>query len=260
MNRNCSTVDVRRASPVYPMPWLSKRRLEPHYAAPVSLEGETRPGRSRLAARWQFGSINAAAADRRPLGMAAGATGAFLLPWQLSVLAGWDVAAVVRRRFCVDRSSPCSMQRRRGGRHAGRRQPKAVDLIVVVACLISLVGVVLGLAHARNHSGAVSSVLTGDRRLHGVLVVVHRAHPVRAALRTPLLQRTARRNRLRRRDEPPDYLDFVYVAFTVGMTFQVSDTDIAERAIRRSVDSSRDSCRTCSARSSSASPSTWSAT
>ena len=31
----------------------------------------------------------------------------------------------------------------------------------------------------------------------------------------------------------PDYGDFAYPAFTVGMTFQVSDTTIDERTIRR---------------------------
>ena len=36
-------------------------------------------------------------------------------------------------------------------------------------------------------------------------------------------------------DEAPDYLDFAYVAFTVGMTFQVSDTDVQARRIRRTV-------------------------
>jgi uncharacterized membrane protein len=36
-------------------------------------------------------------------------------------------------------------------------------------------------------------------------------------------------------DEPaPDYMDFAYVAFTVGMTYQVSDTNITSRAIRMS--------------------------
>ena len=33
----------------------------------------------------------------------------------------------------------------------------------------------------------------------------------------------------------PDYRDFAYVAFTVGMTFQVSDTDIASSHMRRVV-------------------------
>ncbi len=32
--------------------------------------------------------------------------------------------------------------------------------------------------------------------------------------------------------EDPDYLDFAYTAFTIGMTFQVSDTDITRREMR----------------------------
>ncbi len=36
-------------------------------------------------------------------------------------------------------------------------------------------------------------------------------------------------------DAPPDYQDFAYVAFTVGMTFQVSDTDVQKRVIRRTI-------------------------
>jgi len=35
--------------------------------------------------------------------------------------------------------------------------------------------------------------------------------------------------------EAPDYGDFAYLAFTVGMTFQVSDTAITSREIRRTV-------------------------
>ena len=33
-------------------------------------------------------------------------------------------------------------------------------------------------------------------------------------------------------DEPPAYVDFAYLAFTLGMTFQVSDTDLTTRRIR----------------------------
>lgn len=35
--------------------------------------------------------------------------------------------------------------------------------------------------------------------------------------------------------EKPDYLDFAYFAFVIGMTFQVSDIQITSRAIRRTV-------------------------
>src|SRR6266700_3615849 len=34
-------------------------------------------------------------------------------------------------------------------------------------------------------------------------------------------------------DDPPDYADFAYVALTIGMTFQISDTAISKRPIRR---------------------------
>ena len=36
-------------------------------------------------------------------------------------------------------------------------------------------------------------------------------------------------------DERPDYWDFVYFAFVIGMTFQVSDVGITHREIRRTV-------------------------
>ncbi|MGO9510153.1 MAG: DUF1345 domain-containing protein, partial [Mycobacterium sp.] len=35
--------------------------------------------------------------------------------------------------------------------------------------------------------------------------------------------------------EPPRFRDFAYVAFTVGMTYQVSDTEIGSMAIRATV-------------------------
>jgi uncharacterized membrane protein len=36
-------------------------------------------------------------------------------------------------------------------------------------------------------------------------------------------------------DEPPDYWDFVYFSFVIGMTSQVSDVAVASRTIRRTV-------------------------
>jgi len=34
-------------------------------------------------------------------------------------------------------------------------------------------------------------------------------------------------------DEPPDYYDFTYLALTIGMTYQVSDTDLTAKPVRR---------------------------
>ncbi len=36
-------------------------------------------------------------------------------------------------------------------------------------------------------------------------------------------------------DRPPDYMDFAYFAFVIGMTFQVSDVQIATRSFRQLV-------------------------
>ena len=32
--------------------------------------------------------------------------------------------------------------------------------------------------------------------------------------------------------KPPDYADFAYLAFTVGMTFQISDTNLRTSSLR----------------------------
>ena len=169
-----------------------------------------------------------------PLGIVAAVALAFFCPWQLAVLVGWDVAAI----FVVgsvwtfvavlDATDTQRVSTREDDSHA------VVDLIMVGACLISLVGVVVGLAYARGHAGAVSSVLTGDAVFTVFLswFTVHTLFVLRYA-------------RLYYSEDPggiefsntdrPDYMDFVYVAFTVGMTFQVSDTGIAQRSIRRTV-------------------------
>ena len=34
-------------------------------------------------------------------------------------------------------------------------------------------------------------------------------------------------------DEAPDYHDFAYLALTIGMTYQVSDTNLTSKPIRR---------------------------
>jgi uncharacterized membrane protein len=34
-------------------------------------------------------------------------------------------------------------------------------------------------------------------------------------------------------DDPPNYYDFLYLAFTIGMTYQVSDTTLKTRAVRK---------------------------
>ena len=106
---------------------------------------------------------------------------------------------------------------------------------MVVACVVSLVGVIIGLAHARGHTGAISSVLTSDSVFTVFLswFTVHTLFVLRYA--RLYYSDVPGGIDFPNTDVPPDYMDFVYVAFTVGMTFQVSDTGIGARAIRRTV-------------------------
>lgn len=169
------------------------------------------------------------------LGSIAAGVIALFVPWQLSVLAGWDVAALF---FVGSVWTFIAVLDAAGTEHVATREDDsrtAADVIMVVACLVSVVGVVLGLAHARNHSGAVSSVLTSVA-VFTVFLSSFTVHTL-FVLRYARLYYAAPPGGIgfADSDEPPDYMDFVYVAFTVGMTFQVSDTGIGNRAIRRTV-------------------------
>jgi uncharacterized membrane protein len=169
------------------------------------------------------------------LGALAAAIAASSCPWQLSVLIGWDVvAAFVAGSVwtfirALDAESTRKIATREDDSQAGS------DLVMVVACLISLVGVVVGLAHARSHPGAVSSVLTGISVFTVFLswFTVHTLFVLRYA-RLYYVEPIGGID-FPDSEELPDYMDFVYVAFTVGMTFQVSDTGIGQRVIRRTI-------------------------
>ena len=169
------------------------------------------------------------------LGGASAAGTAFFVPWQLSMLAGWDVAAAFVAGSvwifvpALDAESTQEVATREDDSRT------VVDAIMVVASVVSLVGVILGLAHARTHSGLVSSVLTGVAVLTVFLswFTVHTLFALRYA--HMYYGEPTGGIAFSKLDDPPDYLDFVYVAFTVGMTFQVSDTGIAQRTIRRAV-------------------------
>ncbi|MEA3185543.1 MAG: hypothetical protein QOJ74_2020 [Ilumatobacteraceae bacterium] len=170
-----------------------------------------------------------------PLGLCAAAAASSFVPWQLSVLAGWDVAAAFIAGsvwlFVAVLDAPST-------REVATREDDSrafVDFIVVVACVVSLVGVVVGLAHARSHSGTFSSTLTAIA-VFTVFLSWFTVHTL-FALRYAHLYYTEPVGGIDfgGAQDLPDYMDFVYVAFTVGMTFQVSDTNIAARSIRRAI-------------------------
>jgi uncharacterized membrane protein len=166
------------------------------------------------------------------LGVIGGITAAFLTLPEAAALIGWDVAAgsfLFGAWLTVWHLEPASTQRR-----ATRLDPSrgVADLLVVVAGVAILAAVALALVRAGNaHGGTKAYLLT-----IGLVSVVISWLSVHTVF-------TLNYARLYYQDEPggidfnepdrPDYRDFAYLAFTIGMTFQVSDTNLTAKPIRR---------------------------
>jgi uncharacterized membrane protein len=168
------------------------------------------------------------------VGTALGIGSARLLPWQVAVLTGWDASAGVFLVWVW-----ATVIRLRGEETEAvvtREDPSraVADLTLVAASVACLVGVGFTLVKAAHSEGLSAAGLVA---LAVVSVVVSWA-----VVHTVFMLRYARLYYDHpaggidfNEDLPPDFSDFAYLAFTVGMTYQVSDTDITKRPIRRTV-------------------------
>jgi uncharacterized membrane protein len=165
-------------------------------------------------------------------GAIAFAAGIGPLPWQAAVLLGSDVAAAVWLAWMwssIARMAGTDM------REVARRNDPAhllADALLLVASVGCLAGVGVDLAEAHDRTGgtkaglvalAVVSVLLSWGVVHTVFALKYaRAYYGDPEGGIDFAETQA-----------PDFLDFAYVAFTVGMTYQVSDTDLTTRQMRR---------------------------
>ncbi len=181
--------------------------------------------RGRAARRVAF-----AAAVGTPVGVAA----AFLTAWQAAVLIGWIAAVgtfVLRAwRHLWPQDAAATSE------HATSEDDSRVtaDLVVLASCLVSLVAVALLVVETASASGLTKAVFTGVGVVSVVLswALVHTLF----CLRYARLYYDGTLGGIDFHDEePPTYHDFAYLAFTVGMTYQVSDTEVNDRAIRATI-------------------------
>jgi len=166
------------------------------------------------------------------LGTVAGVATAFFAPWQLAVLTGWIVASsaflvvVWRLVFTADGERT----RQTATREDDSRT--VASLLVVVACTASLAGAGLALHKAGQVDGAQSVLLT----VASVLVVVASWLVVNTeyTLRYTHQYFAPPEGGIEfHGSDPPDYRDFAYLAFTVGMAYQVADTSLLTPRFRR---------------------------
>ena len=156
-----------------------------------------------------------------------------LAPWQVASLVGWDVWAgvfVAWVWWSIGRMDGSATARSAMIEDDSRA---ASDLVLIAASVASLLGVGLALLKASSETGTAQGVVTGVAALSVVLSwgAVHTVFTLRYAR----VYYTEGGGIDFNGDRPPDYRDFGYVAFTIGMTYQVSDTDLTSNSLRRTV-------------------------
>jgi uncharacterized membrane protein len=148
-------------------------------------------------------------------------------------LVGWDAAAVVFTLWVW--LSIAQMDSARTATHAVREDPgrAGTDLLVIIAAVASLASVGVVLVQAGSEKGATQDLLAG-LGVASVALTWFAVHSL-FTLRYARLYYTRPMGGVDfNQDERPRYVDFAYLAFTIGMTFQVSDTDLRTPAIRAS--------------------------
>lgn len=164
-------------------------------------------------------------------GIAAAALVGTFGSWEFAPSAGWVCSAVV---FLVwTWSVVATMDADQTAAHATQEDPSrsAAQLIVLGAAVASLVGVGYLLVQASTATGAAQGIAAGLGVVSVAVswLVVHTLFMLRYAL----LYYTGDDGGVNfNQAARPRYSDFAYLAFTVGMTFQVSDTTLTSHPVR----------------------------
>jgi uncharacterized membrane protein len=149
-----------------------------------------------------------------------------------SILVGWDVTVVIYLVWVW--SSVWRLDPSVTARLAKREDPStAVAELMVLAAGTALLGAVgFALVKAGQATGGMKAYLIALGLLSVVLswTVVHRVYMLRYA-RAYYSEPDGGIEF--NEEEPPTYTDFAYFSFTIGMCFQVSDTSITSKAVRR---------------------------
>ena len=153
-------------------------------------------------------------------------------PWSAAVLIGWSAATLVFLAWVWVMIGPMDSASTSRFALSEDDSRAAADTTLLGASIASLIAVGLTLHDASKATGAHALLLT--------IVAV-----ASIALGWAVIHTTFTLGYAKLYYEPPiggidfesepDYRDLAYMAFTVGMTYQVSDTQISRREIRRTV-------------------------
>jgi uncharacterized membrane protein len=182
--------------------------------------------------------IQGLARRRVVVGIAAGAIAAGIAAvlgttWSVAALLGWDTLTLVFLVWVwtkIARTDASGTERLALAEDDSRT---AADSLILGASLASLVAIFFTLAQAAKATGAHAVLLAALAVISIVLGW--------AAIQTTFTLMYARlyygspKGGIDFEDGEPDYRDFAYTAFTIGMTYQVSDTQISQKRVRHIV-------------------------
>ena len=149
----------------------------------------------------------------------------------LGPLVGWDLAAATYVTWTWIMMSDADATET--ARLAVREDPgrATVDVILLTASVASLAAVAAVIAAGGSHS-ALDPILAAGLGAASLLLTWALIHTVFTTRYARLYYSGPDGGIDFNQAEPPSYLDFAYLAFTLGMTYQVSDTDLKTPAIR----------------------------
>jgi uncharacterized membrane protein len=181
----------------------------------------------RLGLAGRRAAVGAAAATAG-LALAVGAGAA----WSVDVLGAWDAAALALLTLAWPNIAASDAAATAGLASDEDDSRRGSEAVLLGASAASLIAVAFTLAEAgrEHHVARAGLTLLALSSVALAWACVHTVYTLRYArlYYTPPIGGIAFHE-----GDRPDYLDFAYVALTIGMTFQVSDTDISKKGIRR---------------------------
>lgn len=160
-----------------------------------------------------------------------------VVAWQVAALVGWDAAALtfLGAIWWMIAGADGTATERLATREDLTRD--ITRLLLLAACGASLVAVLSALDLASRESGVHRVVLIAIAAVTVIVswTVVNTVFTLRYADQYYRAPADGIDFGGAAATDQPDYRDFAYLAFTIGMTYQVSDTSLRDRRIRRTV-------------------------
>jgi uncharacterized membrane protein len=168
--------------------------------------------------------------------VAAAIAGAFG-QWPYAASVGWAVACAVYVTWVwvtISRMGGEQTKRKAAAEDPSKTTSDTLLLIAAVASLSALV-LLLGQTKSASPPGKDLIALLGVASVGLSWFFIHTLYTLRYAVLYYNEPGSGKHGIDFNEDTSPRYLDFAYLSFTVGMTFQVSDTDISSQRIRAAI-------------------------